>query len=56
MGVPGRGLCPAVRIGSQYPLVIVKCDKKGQRRVKLYLEAIWNELAQEIQICFFPKV
>ena len=30
VGVPGRGFCPSGRIGHQYPLLIVKGDKKGQ--------------------------
>ena len=46
VGVPGRGFCPLGRIGLQYPLLIVKGDKKGQRSEKLYLEAVWKELSR----------
>ena len=43
---PGRGFSPLGRIGPQYPLLIVKGDKKGQRSEKLYLEAVWKELVR----------
>ena len=44
VGVPMRGFCALGRKGPQYPLQIVKGDKKGQRSEKLYLQAVWKEL------------
>ena len=33
LGIPGKlGFCPIRRIGPQYPLLIVKGDKKGQKK------------------------
>ena len=43
MRVLGRGYSLLGRIGPQYPLLIAKCDKKGERREKLYLDAVWKE-------------
>ena len=43
------------RIGPQYPLLIVRCDKKRQRSEKLYLEAVWKELIRDGQTYYHNK-
>ena len=47
----GRGLCPLVKIGPQYSLLIVKGNKKGQRTKKLYLEAVSKARQQQQPLC-----
>ena len=39
----------------QYPLLIVKGNKKGQRSGKLYLEAIWKDLLRAGWIFKLPQ-
>ena len=44
VGVRERDFCPIENIDRQYPVLIVKGDKKGQRSEKLYLEAVMKDL------------